>query len=41
VPFDVAFSLESHEMAAWTIIIGQQNGGTWDWKAMRWCEDKK
>ncbi len=40
VPFDVAASLEPHEMMAWTIIVGEQNGGVWEWGRMAWREDK-
>jgi hypothetical protein len=39
VPFDVAFSLESHEIIAWNIILGQLDGRVWDWRAMNWKKD--
>jgi hypothetical protein len=36
VPFDVAFSLQPHEVTAWTIIFGEMDGGVWDFDAMAW-----
>ncbi len=39
VPFDVAFALDPAEMLAWTVIIGEANGGRFDWDAMTWRHD--
>jgi hypothetical protein len=36
VPFDVAFSLQPHEVTAWTIILGEMDGGEFDWHAHQW-----
>ena len=36
VPFDVAFSLDPTDRMAWTIIIGELEGGQWDWSGMAW-----
>jgi hypothetical protein len=38
VPFDVAAALAPHERAAWLIILGELDGGRFDWKAMRWAK---
>ena len=36
VPFDVAFSLSEEERLAFVVILGTQDGNTFDWPAMRW-----
>ena len=36
VDFDVAFSLKPHEVTAWTIILGELDGGEFDWASRRW-----
>lgn len=36
VPFDVAFSLEPEEVMAWSIILGEIEGGVWNWARMAW-----
>jgi len=38
VSFDVAFSLDVVERTAWVVALGQMDGGTWDWEAMRWTD---
>ncbi len=40
VPFDVAFTLEPHEVMAWSIIFGQMDGNEWDWVNSCWKTDK-
>lgn len=36
VPFDVAFSLDDEERLAWTVIIGQLKGLTFNWISRSW-----
>ena len=36
VPFDVAHSLDEGQLLAWYIVLGEIEGGSWDWSAMRW-----
>jgi hypothetical protein len=31
-------SLDWDERLAWCVIIGEQNGGEFDWKSLRWKE---
>ncbi len=38
VSFDVAFSLDVAERTAWVVALGQMDGRTWDWGAMRWTD---
>jgi len=40
VPWDVLQGLEDHERLAYCVVIGEQNGESFDWDRMRW-EDKK
>jgi hypothetical protein len=40
VPFDVAFSLPPDEAAAWSVIFGRMDGGTWDDERNCWRTDK-
>jgi hypothetical protein len=40
VPFDVAFSLEQHEVTAYCIVFGILDGDEWDWSAMAWKPQK-
>ncbi|WP_435018495.1 hypothetical protein TA3x_000469 [Tundrisphaera sp. TA3] len=40
VDFDVAFSLEDHQVTAWAIIFGRMDGGEWDWASMSWKTDR-
>ena len=39
VPFDVAMSLEEHEVLAYAIIFGELDGGTWNWSTGQWDKD--
>lgn len=39
IPFDVAFALEIEERLAWTVILGEINGGKFNWEARRWERD--
>ena len=41
VPFDVAFSLDSVDRMAYSIIFGQMEGNVWDWSRMVWSKDKR
>ena len=36
IPFDVAFSLEDHEVMAYAIVLGIIDGGKWSWASMSW-----
>ncbi len=36
VPFDLAFSLTPDEVLAWTIVLGEFEGGLWDWEKLCW-----
>lgn len=36
VPFDVAFSLPPEYRAAFSIILGELEGGTFDWSLGEW-----
>ncbi|WP_256367570.1 hypothetical protein [Duganella vulcania] len=36
VPFDVALSLPEEVATAWTIALGEQDGGEFDFATMRW-----
>jgi len=36
VPFDVALSLPEEVATAWAIALGEQDGGEFDFVAMRW-----
>lgn len=38
VPFDVAFSLDSDERAAWVIALGTLQGRRFDFDTMEWKE---
>ena len=38
IPFDVAFSLDEDERRAWIVALGELDGRTWDWGAMRWTD---
>ena len=39
IPFDVAMSLQEHEVLAYAIIFGKIDGGKWDWSSMSWSTD--
>lgn len=36
VPFDVAFSLDRTERMAWSVIMGEFEGGTFNWSSGTW-----
>lgn len=36
VPFEIAEDLDGPELLAWTIIMGECEGGEWDWSRMEW-----
>lgn len=38
VPYDVAFALYEHELLAYTVIVGEQAGGQFDWSSMSWMD---
>jgi hypothetical protein len=38
LPFDVAFGAEDHFVIAWVIANGENDGGEFDFNAMRWLE---
>lgn len=38
IPFNVAFSLEWHEIIGWLVILGELDGGVFDWNNMKWIE---
>lgn len=40
VPLDVAFSLPVDERLAWAVVMGEINGGKFDWDAMQWRNDE-
>lgn len=37
VPFDVAGSLSEDDLLAWSIIVGENEGGVFDFARMEWC----
>lgn len=40
VPFDVAFNLQSEDTLVWTVILGEIDGGEFDWNSMSWKDRK-
>jgi len=36
VPFDVAFSLSEDERLAFVVVLGELDGRSFDWQALRW-----
>lgn len=38
VPFDVSMSIPDYQVLAWSIIMGQADGGKWDFGSMKWKE---
>jgi hypothetical protein len=38
VPFDVAFSLTNNVRVAWLVIMGELDGGEFNWSSLRWNE---
>lgn len=36
VPFDVAFSLDATMRLAWCVVLGELDGGTFDWNRLEW-----
>jgi hypothetical protein len=40
VPFDLAFSLDHHHRVAFCIIMGELDGGTFNWTQMAFEEPK-
>jgi hypothetical protein len=38
VPWDVVWALEDYESLALTVIIGECNGGKFNWDRMNWIE---
>jgi hypothetical protein len=38
VPFDVAFTLDAAERLAFVVVLGELDGGTYDFGAHRWEE---
>ena len=36
IPFDVAMSLTNAELLGFTVIMGELDGGTFDWDNMEW-----
>lgn len=40
VPFDVAFSMSRKMRRAAIIVLGEIDGGRWNWDSMSWIEDR-
>lgn len=40
VPFDVAFSVDESWRLAALVAFGEIEGEDWDWKNLRWLEQK-
>lgn len=40
VPFDVAFAMDRAMRRAWIIVLGQMEGGHWDWEHNCWREER-
>jgi hypothetical protein len=40
VPFDVAFSLDDRDRAAWCIVFSEFEGNQFDWNRMEFEEQK-
>jgi hypothetical protein len=40
VPYDVAFSLDTVDLMAHTIVIGERHSNEWDFGAWRWKDRK-
>jgi hypothetical protein len=40
LPFDVAFAADDDFVLAWLIASGENNGGAFDWKTMKWLPRK-
>lgn len=40
VPWDVAMSIDEVEAFAYCIILGEMEGGKYDWDSMKWQEKK-
>lgn len=38
MPEHVAFGMSRHVRLAALIVLGQSEGGSWDWGAMKWRE---
>jgi hypothetical protein len=36
IPFDIAASLDTKELMAFYIILGEQAGGQWEYENWRW-----
>ena len=36
VPFDVAFSLDATMRLAWCVVLGELDGGSFDWTRLEW-----
>ena len=41
VPFDIAFSLSNDERVAWLIIMGELEGGVFNWTTGQWEQRKQ
>ena len=40
VPWSVAWALGEYEVLAMTVLIGEAQGGEFDWDRMRWKEPR-
>jgi hypothetical protein len=40
VPWDVAWDLPPDEALAYTVILGEYEGGVFDWQRMKWKDPK-
>lgn len=38
MPFDLAFDADDDFVLAWLIAKGENEGGEFDWKRMKWIE---
>ena len=36
VPFDVAFTLDATMRLAWCVVLGELDGGRFDWTRLEW-----
>jgi hypothetical protein len=39
VPYDVAFALGPAERMAYVVVFGTLEGGSYDWKQLRWRDE--
>jgi hypothetical protein len=40
VPFDVAFALDNNTRTAWLVMIGENEGGVFNWNTGQWEKPK-